>query len=618
MNKNKIQSKLASILRFLISQHGEESAYLISLANQNDMSLDQKPLRFKKEDFNVNFPEQMIDKGESCDMVNFGIGSLQKEKISQKLKKKKIYIPEDVNFVHFDLEKLYRCMESNEFSKKLYNIFVALSRASSSFDMTVDKFLSSLKDFPMVKEAFEEVLATDSINYLVIGTSDSSYNFIGTEVAAQKFHQLTVNHVMHDLGHATYDFPGNTADGDSDTRVGARFRPIGILAKYVVEVIQYFESLKAKASKRSGKKMSMIDQGKLSGMGESHSGFSFNNLQQLLRRHSKFYDVRYLVGTRGSGENKNSKSFTDKGDFDQDLFSYIMQIEEGQSVSDVFSSPTMPKGMRVFFDRMSDYLDENDMENFVSYINEKHSQAISMVEEDLNRVSEAMISDSDSENASPAQGYLTYLTQDLGERPQGAPLFIFNMIDPRGGLSYISKDREKNLSEKKYIDPDEGAQGRIITFDDKGKKTTKMYKYFAIANLVSDNNKPITIFSSTSNGQEFAVGDVFKISENNSKHATNNIIRDLMEPLEYGAITYNEKDEAYTIVATKYDDGWDESALKLRYSYLGDKTLDRTMLRVVAPSSPITDDEKPEKVESLEQVEYSEESDPDTESADEK
>jgi hypothetical protein len=587
--------KLSKMINFLKKSHGEESAYLISLANQNDMALDQKPLRFKKDDFDVDFPEDMIESDDSCDMVNFGIAALQKERISESLKRKKIYMPENINFVHFDLEKLYKCMESNEFSKKLYDLFASLSRVRASYSMTVESFIKRLNRFPMVKEAFESVLSKDNINFLIIGTSDASYNFLGSEVAAQKFHQLTVNHVIHDLGHASYDFRNDVKERRSKSSVErARFAPIGIFAKYVLDVIKRFEFLKEKAFKRAGKEIDPLDLSYADRAAAISTGLNFQIIQGILRNHKKYYDVRFLVGTRGAEDNLGSKSFTDKSDFDQDIFSYIMQIEEGQTVSDIFKNPTLPKEMELFFERMSEYLDEGDKESFIKYIKEKHSKAVSEVEEDLARVSKIMNVDQDLSETSPSQGYITYMTQDLGDMPEGAPLFIFNMSSRANTLSNLPSERVKHLYDKKYIDKkDLNIRDNYVSTSNKGKITTKIAPFSAIVKIISNGVEKLALlkYGSDASFKEFKVGDAFRFEKENGLDLISEIFQgeSFMEDyLDREMIEYKKEEDLYLIKALTIKDDWGQDFnLDLRYQDFSEKDFERFMMSVRAPHGNI-------------------------------
>lgn len=595
-----IGKKLFKISMFLKKYYGEEYAYLVSVANQSNMALDQKPLRFNKHDFDVSFPDEMIEKGESCDMVNFGIGALQKDRIAESLRRKKIYMPENVNFVHFDLEKLYRCMEANEFSQKLYDLFTSFSKARSSYSMKVESFLESLRGFPMVQEAFSKVLSRDNINYLIIGTSDKSYNFVGSESAAQKFHQLTVNHVLHDLGHATYDVTNDVTDSHKRPILDrARFAPIGIFARYVLGVIEEFEDLKRKASERSGVKMDFLDLSRLKGRSKSSGGLTFRDIVEQLRRSKKFYDVRYLVGTRGGSDNEQQKSFTDKLDFDQDIFSYIMQMEEGQKMSDVFSNPTMPKEMKIFFERMSNYLDKGDMNKFIQYIQTKHDEALNAVEKDLERVSEAMNVDQSLSETSPSQGYITYMTKDLGESPGGAPLFIFNMLDKKNPLSTLPTERAKVLIDKKYLDEEENVDPlfRYVSYIDKKNKmrTEPMYSN-AVAKVISGDEEMEVILSNDAFSRDhtnFKVGDKFKLRKDSGLDIISRSLENSFTFREYidcGILDYSAEDGYYTVMATGVDDydygfgSFHSVKLNLKYKEIGKGVgLQRVLLSISAP-----------------------------------
>lgn len=542
--------KIESLLKFLKLSYSEEYVYLRSFAKQENFALDPKSVKFDASKFNnVNFEEDMIEKVDGCDIVNFGISQLEKDSIMERLKKNKKYMPEDVNFVHFDLEKLYRCMEGNDFSRELFQIFAGLSYSEGSltYGKTVSSFLESISRFPLLQDAFKSVLVEGKINYLVIGTSDKAINFVGSEAGAQRFHQLSVNHVLHDLGHATYDtFRGKDQRGDAeDARSRSRFGPITILSKYVLDVLEYFQNLKVKASRKSGKKMVFVDIDKIKS--DRSIGLSFDVIQSVLREAGVSYDVRLLVGTRGEG--KNPKSFTDKSDFDQDIFSYIMQVEEDQSIEDVFVDPKIPKEMALFFDRNERYLDEGDREKFESFVASSHENAIQMVIKDIENINKKMKVDGDNPNIQPAQGYLTYLSMDLDSEEKDSPLFVFNMMEQR--LSRISEERFDTISEKGYVDmPKDSAVNSYVFSEGNRSRTLLAFNLLFYANIYLGGNfsDPIVgiISSNNKRGNPLSVGDTFSPIIQDATDES--VYYTLNKYLKSGMIEFDENNNTYRIV----------------------------------------------------------------------
>lgn len=411
----------------------KEYKYILKIANQINDALDPKP-------FEIRMPQEIkvlegmsSDATESCQLVNFGIEVLQKPGIAKNMKKATPFFPEEINFIHFDLMKLVKCIDINE---KSYNDFVNMIKAFGGLDQTMsytkDQFLNYFDSFKYIQKAFKERLSNDKMNYVLLGTSDTSKNFFGTEVGAQLFHQNTIKHVIHDLGHASYDL----------SSVGRRkFNPFNIIFDYLLLVLKEFN----KYLEMAGLNIvdySDTDRRKARSKTELADIFdgSMNNLVQILRSSKKYYDIRYLVGTSSyieDGVKKyKPKMFTDKIDYDQDIFTYIL-MSKSDKVSDIFKEPVLPPRMKKVFDKIGN---PSLKERFLSFVRENHKKMIQEVQKDLEKVKEEH------------GGYATLLAKEsmtgadgeVGEASE--KVFVFNMAGP--GFLMLEKELAERLSKK--------------------------------------------------------------------------------------------------------------------------------------------------------------------------
>jgi len=463
--------KIINLVNYLKKQsHLEESRYLNKIANQINESLDPKP-------FEIRLPRQInvlegmsSDATESCQLVNFGLKVLQRPSIMKRLQQETPFFKEDVNLVHFDLMKLIKCIEINEKSEKeLKELLYSLNDRGMSQAKNISKneFIALFNRFKNIQEAFKAKLSDDKMNYILIGTSDTTRNFIGSERGAQLFHQNSINHVLHDLGHASYDVVATRKETDD---VGRRkFKPITIVADYLVEILTKFNDY---VEMHSGSK-APIDLDKINKKRGTNTPLilsgSIAEIVSIMRSQKKYYDLRYLVGTHQG----KAKMFTDKSDYDQDLFAYIM-LSKTDAVSEIFKNPTIPPKMDLVFKKLNN---DELREDFIRFIQEKHKEMIELIQMDLDKVT--------SEHG----GYVTYLAKDqarAAERSgeEASPLnnvFVFNML--ANNLLNVEKSISDRMKEKGYSERRQ--YGETYVGDKKTSPALAMNSFIDVA-VISD------------------------------------------------------------------------------------------------------------------------------------
>ena len=420
--------KLALFLKR--SKFLQEYNYLLKISNQINEALDPKPFQIRLPQ-EINILEGMSsDATEYCHLVNFGIERLQSPSVIKNMKEKTPFFPEEINLVHFDLMKLIKCIDINEKSyidlrELLYSL--SNSKITTQRNNTKESFLDNFENFPYIKQAFEAIIDNEKLNYILIGTSDTAKNFLGSEAGAQRFHQNTLNYVLHDLGHATYDLGGNFK-----RKV---FKPFEIIYNYRLKGLKEFDKYLEKDKK--------INFERLKNYGGAEES-SIGSLVGFLRRQGIFFDLRYLVGTHQG----RAKMFTDKSDYDQDIFAYILMSPTNQ-VSDIFKDPMIPPRMNKVFDNRPN--GEQDRSSFVSFINSEHKKMIDEVQRDL------------EEKIRDYGGYINFISekkseyrketdyQEEGEvdlKPNKENILIFNMLAE--SLFYIDRILAERLRDKGY------------------------------------------------------------------------------------------------------------------------------------------------------------------------
>lgn len=461
-------NKVSSLYSFLKKNNLVEYRMLASLAKQEDLALDPKPFRIRRDSLgDIDVPKEYIEKGEgdSCEMINFGIKALQKERVVANLKKNKVFLPENVRFIHFDLQKLMECLKGSSFSEKGHEMLSALSATGSAESISIESFMSKLKDFPGVKEAFESAINPSAINYILIGTSDASVNFIGTEKGAQHFHMTTINHVFHDLGHSSYDRNRKDKEADKFSGVGGRaslFPPIGIFSEYVFDMMMEFEKIKESLAGSVNDLKSISDKRTERVRKYLKKGIPLNFTSAVvntLRDSSIAYDFRSFVG---SGPGGRPIGFTDKSDFDQDLFAYIMMAESEEDIRKRLSNPKMPRQIKIFFEKYEEMLPEGAREYFEKTIKERHSKAVE-------KMIKYMKSTLKGDDETISSGIMTDMMENFsgGSADNPGKVIVFNMLGI--GVHTLKSEDNKNLSEKGYVDP---ADTLIVSKDSK-RKTRK-------------------------------------------------------------------------------------------------------------------------------------------------
>jgi hypothetical protein len=275
-----------------------------------------------------------------------------------------------------------------------------------------------------------------------------------------------------------------------------------------------------------------------------------------------------------------------------------MQMEEGQKISDVFSNPMLPKEMELFFERMSKYLDEGDRDKFFQYVQTKHAEAVNAVEEDLARVNKDMNVDQNLSETSPSQGYITSMTKDLGESPDGAPLFIFNMVSKTLALSNLPGERVRNLIDKKYLNREEN----IPTFSDavsfsesNGKIRTERLTFGVVAKVISgDEEKEVILRDTPFAGQEgltkLTVGDKFKFKKDSGFDMLSEKLeqsRGFKTYIEEGLLEYNPESGYYTVKSESSGNPYSfEVKLLLAYKDIGKgRSAERALFSINAPEA---------------------------------
>lgn len=446
-------SRIKILYKFLSSKKLiKEANLLLKLADQVNYGIDQNPFKVEISK-DVKVDSGMIEsETELCNLVNFGIENIEKKYAEQLLKKTK-YFPEEINLVHFDINKLINCMIINENSKKdLIELGHSLSTYSagdrgSGYDK--NSFAKIFSKYPNIQKAFLDTLSDEKINYVLIGTSDKTRNFIGLERGAQLFHQNTKRHVIHDLAHALYDVPGAVNR--------YTFTPIEIMADYLSNVLQeYNKYLKMYNDSVSGSSNKLINFFK-SLFGDDKKSDKKEKIYQLfpeneyrmyasinrdLRRMNKFYDLRYLVGTNQG----RPKAFTDKSDFDQDFFYYIIDSEgvydlENDKLLNVFKDPKITPRMERFFDKF--FPDTNYKEDFQNKIEKMHKAAMKEIQIDLDEMTHE------------ETGYISFLASMSNSELRGS-VYIFNMLSPT--IAFIEKKIADKLESMGYTNRPKGSK----------------------------------------------------------------------------------------------------------------------------------------------------------------
>jgi len=491
-------NKISSLYSFLKKNNLGEYRMLASLAEQEDLALDPKPFRIRRDSLgDIDVPKEYIEKGEgdSCEMINFGIKALQKERVVANLKKNKVFLPENVRFIHFDLQKLMECLKGSSFSEKGYEMLSALSASESTKSISIESFMSKLKDFPGIKEAFESVINPSAINYILIGTSDASVNFVGTEKGAQHFHMTTINHVFHDLGHSSYDRRREDREADKFSGVGGRaslFPPIGIFSEYVFEMMMEFEKIKGSLTGSVKDLKGISDKGIERVRKYLRKGVPLNfdfAVAETLRDSRIAYDFRSFVGTGSGGK---PIGFTDKLDFDQDLFAYIMMAESEEGIRKRFSNPKMPKQIEIFFEKYEEMLPEGARESFEKTIKDKHSEAVE-------KMIEYMKSTLKGDDETISSGIMTDMMENFsgGSADNPGKVIVFNMLDI--GVHTLKSEDNKNLSEKGYVDP----KDTYIVSKDSERKTRKTRTDANPSEALSTASLSLSGHLHSLNGKEF-------------------------------------------------------------------------------------------------------------------
>lgn len=421
--------KLAIFLKR--SKFLQEYNYLLKISNQINEALDPKPFQIRLPQ-EINILEGMSsgssDATEYCHLVNFGIEKLQAPSVIKNMKEKTPFFPEEVNLVHFDLMKLIKCIDINEKSymdlKELLYSF-SNSKITTQHNNTKESFLENFEKFPYIKQAFEATIDDEKLNYILIGTSDTAKNFFGSEAGAQRFHQNTLNYVLHDLGHATYDVGGNFK-----RKV---FKPFEIIYNYLLKVLKEFDKYLDRDKK--------INFERLKNYGGAEEN-SVASLVSFLRRQGIFFDLRYLVGTHQG----RAKMFTDRSDYDQDIFAYILMSPTDQ-VSEIFKDPTLPSKMNEVFNNRPN--GEQDRNSFIDFVNSEHKKMIDEVQRDL------------EEKIRDYGGYINFISEKKSEyrketdyqegedvKPNKENVLIFNMLAEN--LLYIDRILAERLRDKGY------------------------------------------------------------------------------------------------------------------------------------------------------------------------
>ena len=473
----------------------KEATFLEKVAKQLNYSLDQQPYKIELP-LDVKVDDIMVEyETEACRIVNFGIENLEK-KYGEKLKSKTKFFPEEVNLIHFDLNKLINCMILNEKSKKdLSELGYSLSSKYLSTryqidPLTVDRFLNIFKKYPHIYSGFQNVLKNDMINYVLIGTSETPKDFFEKGEKALLFHQNTPKYVVHDMGHAIYDqFLMSRSD----------FKPIEIMASYLKDVMKEFNKYIILYNKgKSGGAIDILNffksffkekevRKKMQQIPISSMQNSYSALDMTLRMANHIHDLRYLVGTI----NKRPKSFTGRVDFDQDFFAYIMMSNENiydlenDKLLNVFKEPMLPPTMDEFFNEFF----PRYKERFLEKISKLHKDAMKAIQEDLDK------------NTSETSGYVSKLVRKSHENIAGS-VIVFNMMGDR--LKDVEKEKSDKLIEKGYTESPTGT--RIITKSKDGKRADRF-------NVLSGLVDEAVLSEDGSLGKIVFVGDLGKDQE---------------------------------------------------------------------------------------------------------
>ena len=167
--------------------------------DQENLALEPIPFQMKLDKELSSVPKDI--EVSSCNSINFGIKNYTK--LSEDLP----FMPEKINYIHFDINKLKKCLLHDDMSESDIQIFKDLAKSIANIrnvQSSVEDFLSRIES-KKIKSIFSDLLEEDKINFILMGTSETINNFTGQSSSSRKFHQITEKYIVHDLCHALYD-----------------------------------------------------------------------------------------------------------------------------------------------------------------------------------------------------------------------------------------------------------------------------------------------------------------------------------------------------------------------------------------------------------------------------
>jgi len=396
--------------------------------DQENLALEPIPFQMKLDKELSSVPKDI--EVSSCNSINFGIKNYTK--LSEDLP----FMPEKINYIHFDINKLKKCLLHDDMSESDIQIFKDLAKSIANIrnvQSSVEDFLSRIES-KKIKSIFSDLLEEDKINFILMGTSETINNFTGQSSSSRKFHQITEKYIVHDLCHALYD--------RNENPIGrSQFYPSKYIANYLDDVFQEYDYIQSSYNETSSKYKINFEPYSKANMGRGgvlrFTNSPFDVISSSFRRrdgaYSRFgpFDFRKLVGLN---------SFTDKSDFAQDICASLLTLKDKTNESNyfeiikkLFSNWSIPTKLLY---QKSINTDTGEIERFSIFPEDKLSEFKDIVQTLHSRMVDLIAKEMVASTSSEA-GYVSKILKNN-------QVVIFNMIAWDSGVSTMSsKDYDK-------------------------------------------------------------------------------------------------------------------------------------------------------------------------------